>query len=95
MRTEPLTWEAAGSTPPRPTWSAVGEPDVQTTVNLVVGGTVVRTATGMNSERLGWASWDVTDLIGQSAQVRIIDNNTTGWGHILADQFSFDDRPAA
>ncbi len=74
--------------------ATVGEPDVQTTVNLVVGGTVVRTTTGQNNEHLAWASWDVTDLIGQSAQIQIIDNNTGGWGHINADQFTFDDRPA-
>jgi sucrose-6-phosphate hydrolase SacC (GH32 family) len=74
--------------------ATVGEPDVQTTVNLLVGGNVVRTTTGQDSEHLAWSSWDVTDLIGQSAQIQIIDGNTSSWGHINADQFSFDDRPA-
>ena len=67
---------------------------VETTVNLLVGGQVVRTATGPNSETLDWAGWDVRDLAGQTAQIQIIDNNTSGWGHILADQFTFADEPA-
>jgi hypothetical protein len=75
--------------------ATVGEPDAQTTVNLVVGGNVVRTATGQDSEHLAWDSWDVTDLEGQTATIEIVDNNTASWGHIDADQFSFDDRPAS
>lgn len=74
--------------------ASYGDPDRQTTVNLVVGGQVVRTATGQDSEHLTWASWNVAGLIGQTASIRIVDNNTTGWGHVLADAISFDDRPA-
>jgi hypothetical protein len=75
--------------------ATMSDPDIQTTVNLVVNGKVVRTAAGQNSEHLAWASWDVTDLIGQSAQIQIVDNNTGSWGHVLADRFVFEDRPAA
>ena len=53
-----------------------------------------RTATGPNSE-----SW--TGPAGTSAiwpvrppTIQIVDNNTGGWGHILADQFTFADAPA-
>lgn len=70
-----------------------GEADAQTTVNLVVGGQVVRTATGRNNEHLHWESWLVHDLQGQTAQIRIVDGNVGSWGHINADQFTFDDRP--
>lgn len=64
----------------------------ETCVNLLVGGKVVRTATGNNdkpggSERLDWVTWDVAELNGQTAVVEIIDKHTGGWGHINVDQF--------
>ena len=67
---------------------------IETTVNLLVDDTVVRSTTGPNSEQLDWANWDVTDLVGKTAKIQIVDNNTGGWGHILADQFTFADAPA-
>jgi len=67
---------------------------VETTVNLVVNDQVVRTTTGPNSETLDWAGWDVRDLAGKTARIQIVDNNTGGWGHILADQFTFSDTRA-
>jgi fructan beta-fructosidase len=66
----------------------------ETAVNLLVDGEVVRTASGKNSENLDWSAWNVGDLIGQQAQIQIVDNNTGGWGHILADHFMFADAPA-
>ena len=68
--------------------------DTQTSVNLVVDGQVVRSTTGGNSENLDWASWDLSDLIGRQAQIQVVDHNTGGWGHILADDFSQSDAPA-
>ena len=35
---------------------------VETTVNLVVDGQIVRTATGSDSETLDWVGWDLRDL---------------------------------
>ena len=66
----------------------------ETTVNLVVDGQVVRTATGANSEVLDWASWNVAEFKGQRASIRVVDNNRFGWGHILADEFVASPRPA-
>jgi fructan beta-fructosidase len=66
----------------------------ETAVNLLVNGQVVRTATGKNSECLDWAGWNVADLIGSPAQIQVVDNNTGGWGHLLADHFMFADAPA-
>jgi levanase len=48
---------------------------------------VVRTATGNDSESLDWASWNVKEFVGQQAQIKVVDNNRFGWGHILADEF--------
>ncbi|SCF15713.1 levanase [Micromonospora purpureochromogenes] len=67
---------------------------VETAVNLVVDGEVVRTATGRDSERLDWVSWDVRDLAGRRAHLEINDFNSGGWGHILVDHVMFADRPA-
>ena len=66
----------------------------ETAVNLLVDGEVARTATGSNSEQLDWTGWNVDDLIGETAQIQLVDNNTGGWGHLLADNFAFADQPA-
>lgn len=66
----------------------------ETTLNLVVDGKVVRTATGANSEVLDWASWNVAEFRGREARIRIVDNNRFGWGHILADEFTASSQPA-
>jgi fructan beta-fructosidase len=63
----------------------------QTCMELLVNGKPVRAATGPNeqpggSERLDWASWEVADLLGKTAILRITDLQTGGWGHINVDQ---------
>ena len=35
-----------------------------------------------------------SEFEGQTARIDIVDENTGGWGHILADQFTFADQPA-
>ncbi|MGP3921001.1 GH32 C-terminal domain-containing protein [Nonomuraea sp. 10N515B] len=66
----------------------------ETSVNLIVDGKVVRSATGSNSETLDWASFDLRPYLGKKARIQILDMNTAGWGHILADQFTAADKPA-
>lgn len=66
----------------------------ETSVNLVVDGEVVRTATGADSETLDWASWNVKEFAGREASIRVVDNNRFGWGHILLDQVMFADAAA-
>ena len=66
----------------------------QTGANLIVNGQVVRSATGNNSPGLDWASWNVSDLQGQQAQVQIVDQNSgSDWGHTIADNFEQADAP--
>lgn len=65
----------------------------ETSVNLIVDGQVVRSATGSNSETLDWASFDMRPYAGKQAQIQIADMNTAGWGHLLADQFTAADTP--
>lgn len=64
----------------------------ETACNLLVGGKVVRSATGQNSETLGWRSWNVAAFAGQQAQIQIADRNTGGWGHVLVDDIVFSDQ---
>lgn len=69
----------------------------KTCINLMVGGKVVRTATGPNdrpggSERLDWDSWDVGEFGGKKAVLQIVDSETGGWGHINVDHIVQSDR---
>jgi sucrose-6-phosphate hydrolase SacC (GH32 family) len=68
-----------------------------TCINLLVGGRVVRTATGPNdrsggSEHLDWHSWDVAEFTGKTAVIQIVDTATGGWGHITVDHIVQTDR---
>ena len=71
------------------------------TFSLLVDGKVVRTATGLNrqpggSEALEAAFWDLRELAGKSARVRITDQATGGWGHLSVDDIILtDQRPVA
>ena len=68
--------------------------NVETAVDLLVNGKVVQSATGSNNEALDWASFNLTPYLGQTAQIQIVDENTGGWGHLNADQFTFAEAPA-
>lgn len=62
-----------------------------TSVQLLVNGQPVRTATGGNSGSLQHVSWDVKDLAGQRVQFQILDDATGDWGHLMADQVMLSD----
>lgn len=66
----------------------------RTCVNLRVDGTVVRSATGDNAERLSWKSWNLSDLQGKKGILEVVDREQGGWGHINADHFVLADEPA-
>jgi levanbiose-producing levanase len=62
-----------------------------TSVQLLVDGTAVRTATGDDSPDLRRVEWDVRDLAGRRAQFQILDDATGAWGHLLVDQVVLSD----
>ncbi|MCX7872437.1 MAG: glycoside hydrolase family 32 protein [Verrucomicrobiae bacterium] len=70
----------------------------KTCMNLIVDGKVVREAVGPNtepggSEELKPAAWDVRELEGKKAVIRIVDDATGGWGHINVDHIVQSDNP--
>ncbi|QEH34265.1 hypothetical protein OJF2_28000 [Aquisphaera giovannonii] len=65
----------------------------ETCINLKVGGKVVRTATGRDTDRMAWATWSVRDLDGKAAVLEIVDEHSGGWGHIDIDQVEMSDEP--
>ena len=60
-----------------------------TYVGLFIGGVRVLAETGQNSGNLTVRTWDVTNYIGQTAEIRIVDNSTGGWGFIMCDDIVF------
>lgn len=56
-------------------------------VALVVNGHEVIRSAGLQSRSLSWVTWDVSAYEGLTAQIRLVDNSTAGWGFIDADYF--------
>ncbi len=50
-------------------------------VNLVIDEKVELSATGNDKETFSRKQWDVSDLKGKTAQIVVVDNNSSGWGH--------------
>ncbi|MGC3957135.1 MAG: glycoside hydrolase family 32 protein [Verrucomicrobiota bacterium] len=73
---------------------AGGDYERHTCMNLLVGGKIVRSATGWNSDHLVPAGWDVRPFAGKQAQIQIVDEASGGWGHINVDHIIQTDQPA-
>lgn len=59
----------------------------ETRIDLLVNGQVVQHAAGPGEwEKLDWEQWNVSNLVGQTAQIRIVDTATNSWGHLNVDQ---------
>ena len=63
----------------------------RTCLNLRIGGKVVRSSIGGNSNTLTEKSWDVSDLEGQEAVLEIVDQQKGSWGFILVDDIRLAD----
>jgi sucrose-6-phosphate hydrolase SacC (GH32 family) len=70
-----------------------GDYERDTCINLMVGGKVVKSATGWRSDRLVPASWDVSSFKGKSAQIQIVDQASGDWGHINVANIIQTDQP--
>lgn len=65
---------------------------VRTEMQLLVDGEVVRSAQGGWSEALGQQHWEVSTLIGETAQIRIVDEYDGGFGYIMVDTIEMNDK---
>ncbi|HEY6915500.1 MAG TPA: hypothetical protein VI413_12555, partial [Paludibacter sp.] len=66
-----------------------GNYPTDTYVGLFINGTRVLSETGANSANLTARTWDVSAYMGQTAEIRIVDNSTGGWGFIMCDDIIF------
>lgn len=56
-------------------------------VELIIDGkSIYKTHPIVDSESLTLLTWDVKSHLGKDAVIKITDNQTGGWGHILVDQ---------
>lgn len=60
-----------------------------TYVGLFINGNRVFSETGANSGTLTQRIWNVSAYVGQTAEIRVIDNSTGGWGFIMCDDIIF------
>jgi len=65
-----------------------------TAAELWVDGKSVLATSGENNDQLKPASWAVAAFAGKEAEIRVIDDNRGGWGHIEVDRFIFSNVPA-
>ena len=70
-----------------------GEHANETCINLVIDGAVAASERGQNTENLRPVRWDVSEHLGKTAAIEIVDANTGGWGHVLVDDIQFSDAP--
>jgi hypothetical protein len=57
---------------------------------LLIDGQVVQKATGKCTETMERVKWNVSQFMGKSAQIRLIDASGGGWGHINFDDVIFE-----
>jgi hypothetical protein len=70
-----------------------GGSSFETRVELLVSHTRVLHASGRNTETMHQMTWDLTPYAGETGQIRIVDEASGGWGHVNADDFSFNRAP--
>ena len=65
--------------------------DIKTVrVELVVDGHVVHRATGKCTETMERVKWDLREFRNRTAQLRLVDSSSGGWGHINFDDVRFE-----
>lgn len=53
-------------------------------------GKEVLYARGINSQQMQKAKWDLVPWAGKKMFIKVVDQSTSGWGHITLDNFQFD-----
>ena len=62
-----------------------------TSVNLLLDGQPVRTATGDDDATMRLVEWDLADLAGRTVQLQVLDDSTADWGHLMVDHVTLSD----
>jgi quinoprotein glucose dehydrogenase len=70
---------------------AGGDYPGKTAVQLIVKGQVVRESLGKRKLSCDRAIWNVMELKGEKARIRLVDDESGAWGFIAADHFVFTD----
>ena len=72
-----------------------GGSGLKTRVEIInaASGSVIVTATGPDNERMKQVFADLRPFQGASIRIRVVDEATTGWGHVNFDEFLFHDSP--
>ncbi len=65
---------------------AGGRDPAKLRVELLVDGQPVASTTGNNSEMFARWSWNIAELKGRLGALRIVDEATGSWGHIMVDE---------
>jgi uncharacterized protein (DUF608 family) len=65
----------------------------ETGVEVLVDGQVVASVSGVDSEPVIATAMDVSAHLGKTAQIRVVDRATGGWGHVNCDTIVFTDNP--
>ena len=74
--------------------SGGNHPD-KTACQLLIDGKIVKSATGQNSLEMRQENWDLSEHLGKTAQIRLLDAEEGSWGIINVDFFTFSDEAAA
>ena len=64
-----------------------------TSIQLIIGQKIVRESTGKDNSRMQSVTWDLSNLMGREARVRIVDASNQTNGYILVDHILFGDHP--
>jgi len=67
----------------------------KTALQLLIDGKVVASVAGNDGNQMEYKSLPVQEFEGQTAQLRIVDDSSEGWGNIGVDQIVFSDKPEA
>ncbi len=59
-------------------------------IELLIDGAVVDRVTGKCTETMEADNFPVSKYIGKSAQIRLVDDSSGGWGHINVDDIKFE-----
>ncbi|RYG33626.1 hypothetical protein EON81_17735, partial [bacterium] len=70
-----------------------GDEEFLTSLELLIDGKIVKSATGRRSDHLAPESWDVSRWQGKSAQIRVVDQASGDWGHVNVDRIVQTDAP--